>query len=399
MTKLGSFLRGALVTVAFAAYAASAAAQCEVTGSTVICPNSTVTLCVAPSAGYRWVDDQGNVLSTSQCLTVSAAGTYRVYTYDAGFDVWWGPCLHTVSDAPPESCSTEPPPPPPPAPEPTDTLACPRPANWWARQCRVEGLRDQLLTPDDLAQVSACADERSTLFAWPAGDASLCRLLRDGDGLDLRRGAHRQYAAVLANLCASNLASTQLSTRRFGVGAGAHFQPASGAATTVGAWASAADDELGRLEHANRMDRGARAAYRRIFFEAWAINHGVGLDLDCPTNELQTGGEAASAEAELGALADAGASLAPVAMPNPFSGSTRFAFTVSDPAGADVNMSVFDVAGRRMATVAQGHYGAGSYVVMWDGRALDGSRARSGMYFVRGRIGGAEVVTSVMKVE
>ena len=67
--------------------------------------------------------------------------------------------------------------------------------------------------------------------------------------------------------------------------------------------------------------------------------------------------------------------------------------------GADVDVSVFDLAGRRVATLARGRFGPGAHVVPWDGRGADGSGARAGMYFVRGRIGQDEVRTGVMKVE
>ena len=404
MSRLRSSLRGVLFGVACVAYAASAQAQCEITGRTVICPDATVQLCAPTSPDYMWVDDQGSLISRAQCITVAAPGTYRVYTYDAGIDVWWGPCVHTVSSAPAESCGTAPPPPPPPpppAPE-LDTLACPRPASWWARQCRSEHGRRAELGVAELAAVGACVDERSQLFSWSDPASGLCRAIGQNEGLELRQLTHRQYAAVLANLCADAAGSLQLGREAFGLGADAPFSTFFGA-TTVGAWVHAADAELVQLRGASLRDKGVRAAYRRIFGEAWAIGHGMGLDTNCPMPPAGEDGEDSSVLAALGEEsglgADLEAPLAPVAMPNPFHGSTRFAFTVPDASGAEVDLSVFDVAGRRMTTLARGRLGAGQHVVQWDGRGLDGSRARAGMYFVRGRIGQAEVTTSVMKVE
>jgi len=402
MTKLRSSLRDVLIAVASVAYAATAQAQCEVTGSTVICPDSTVQLCAPASPGYMWVDENGNVLSREQCLTITAPGTYRAYTYDANLDVWWGPCVHSVATAPAESCMAAPPPPPPPPPAPDlDTLACPMPASWWARQCRREHNRRADLTPADLAAVGACVDEASQLFAWGDPGTGLCRTIGRSEKQDLRMRTHRQFAAVLANLCARHAGTARRGGEVFGLGADADFNTFF-ESTRVGAWASATDAELVQLQGASLRDRGVRDAYLRIFGEAWAIGHGVGLNTNCPLPPADENGEDSSVLAALGDDADLGApmaSMAPVAMPNPFHGSTRFAFTVSDASGADVDMSVFDVAGRRMATVARGRFGAGSHVVQWDGRGLDGSRARAGMYFVRGRIGQAEVMTSVMKVE
>jgi hypothetical protein len=403
MTRLRSSLWGVLFGVACVAYAASAQAQCEITGRTVICPDATVQLCAPTSPDYMWVDEEGNVLSRAQCITAVLPGTYRAYTYDAGLDVWWGPCVHVVSTAPAESCMATPPPPPPPPPAPElDTLACPRPASWWAKQCRREHGRRAELSAADLAAIGAQVDERSQLFAWGEPGSGLCRTLGQKENTDLRRRTLRQYAAVLANLSARHAGATQRGGNVFGLGADAGFSTFFGA-TTVGAWVNAADAELVQLDGASLKDKGVRAAYRRIFGEAWAIGHGVGLDMDCPMPPAGEDDEDSSVLAALGEEseleADLGAPLAPVAMPNPFHGSTRFAFTVPDASGADVDLSVFDVAGRRMATLARGHLGAGQHVVQWDGRGLDGSRARAGMYFVRGSIGQAQVTTSVLKVE
>jgi hypothetical protein len=395
MSMLRSSLRGALFTVVCVAYAASAKAQCEITGSTVICPDSSVTLCAPTAPGYRWADTEGNVMSTNQCVTVLTPGTYRVYTYDPGLDMWWG-CAHTVSVAPPESCFVAPPAPPRIDPLP-DTLACPRPASWWARQCRREGDRRALMSMDELEAIGACVDARSDLFGWNETAGGLCRVLRQHDFGDLRARTYRQFAAVLANLCASSGSMTRRDGRLYGIGEDAVFRTFFGA-TTVGAWVDATESELAQLQGASLKDKGVRAAYRRIFGEAWAIGHGVGLKVGCPMPSSDDE-EDSSVMAALGSEADLEQPLSPVAMPNPFHGSTRFAFTVPDASGADVDMSVFDVAGRRMASLARGRYGVGSHVVQWDGRGLDGSRARAGMYFLRGRIGNVDVTTSVMKIE
>lgn len=400
-TRLRSSLRGALLAIACAAWAVPAHAQCEITGATVICPGSSLVLCAPPSGGYRWVDENGNIVSTAQCLTVTAPGTYRVSTYDPNFDWWWGPCPHTVSAAPPESCGVEPPPPPPPPPAPSlDTLACPLPASFWSRQCRPEHARAAQLRPAEMAEVGACVDERSKLFAWEDAGAGLCRVMGQSENADLRRRTHRQYAAVLANLCAREAGMARRGGEVFGLGADAGFS-APGRAITVGAWAAEADAELVRLRDASLKDRGVRDAYRRVFAEAWAIGHGVGLGTNCPLADEDGEAEDASLLAALGEdePAAVAAAPAPVAMPNPFRGAMRFAFTVPSGAGADVDVSVFDLAGRRMATLARGRFEPGAHVVPWDGRSADGSRARAGMYFVRGRIGQDEVRTAVMKVE
>ena len=68
------------------------------------------------------------------------------------------------------------------------------------------------------------------------------------------------------------------------------------------------------------------------------------------------------------------------AAPNPFQRSTRVAFAMPQRGSADV--SVYDVTGRRVATLFQGEAQAGPHSATWDGRASDGSLAPSGVYRV-----------------
>ena len=54
--------------------------------------------------------------------------------------------------------------------------------------------------------------------------------------------------------------------------------------------------------------------------------------------------------------------------------------------GADVDVAVFDLAGRRLQQLDQGFRTAGRHEVQWDGRDASGARVRGGMYFVRARV-------------
>jgi hypothetical protein len=68
-------------------------------------------------------------------------------------------------------------------------------------------------------------------------------------------------------------------------------------------------------------------------------------------------------------------------VPNPFRGATSLRFAL--PAAADVELEVFDVAGRRVAELVRGRVDAGEHSVAWDGRNAEGNRAASGVYLVR----------------
>ncbi len=74
------------------------------------------------------------------------------------------------------------------------------------------------------------------------------------------------------------------------------------------------------------------------------------------------------------------------ARPNPFTHSTTF--TVSLPRDADVDLTVHDLAGRRVTTLVHGRLSAGRRDFTWDGAG-----ARDGVYFVRLTVDGSVLST------
>lgn len=66
------------------------------------------------------------------------------------------------------------------------------------------------------------------------------------------------------------------------------------------------------------------------------------------------------------------------AAPNPFAGATRIAYSVARAGAAD--LGVFDIAGRRVATLVHGDIQPGRHDVRWDGRLSDGRLAPAGVY-------------------
>jgi hypothetical protein len=69
------------------------------------------------------------------------------------------------------------------------------------------------------------------------------------------------------------------------------------------------------------------------------------------------------------------------AWPNPFSRETRF--VVSLLVAAEIDLGVFDLAGRRVATLYRGPLETGDHPFVWDGARSDGTRAAGGVYFYR----------------
>ncbi len=66
-------------------------------------------------------------------------------------------------------------------------------------------------------------------------------------------------------------------------------------------------------------------------------------------------------------------------VPNPGREETRVSFRL--PRAAFATMSVFDVQGQLVKTIARDAFPAGRHEAVWDGRRPDGSRARAGVYF------------------
>ncbi len=66
------------------------------------------------------------------------------------------------------------------------------------------------------------------------------------------------------------------------------------------------------------------------------------------------------------------------AVPNPARPETQIFWSLAAP--AEIDLSVFDVSGRRVRSVARGSFAAGAHDAPWDGRDDDGRPAASGVY-------------------
>ena len=73
------------------------------------------------------------------------------------------------------------------------------------------------------------------------------------------------------------------------------------------------------------------------------------------------------------------------AHPNPFSNATSLRFDL--PRASDVRIEVFDIQGRRVATLTNGMAEAGRHAVTWDGLTEHGGRAAAGVYLCRMKAG------------
>ncbi len=80
--------------------------------------------------------------------------------------------------------------------------------------------------------------------------------------------------------------------------------------------------------------------------------------------------------------------------PNPSRGAVRLSLEL--PAASAVEVVVYDAAGRRVASLANGPREAGRHALAWGATDAAGHRARAGVYFVRARTRDAEAVQRVV---
>jgi hypothetical protein len=80
--------------------------------------------------------------------------------------------------------------------------------------------------------------------------------------------------------------------------------------------------------------------------------------------------------------------------PNPFNPSTTIPFSLDKPGFAE--LAVYDVSGRRIRTLVSGEFPAGSHQTVWNGLSDCGRASASGVYFLRMRSGGENLVRKLV---
>lgn len=83
------------------------------------------------------------------------------------------------------------------------------------------------------------------------------------------------------------------------------------------------------------------------------------------------------------------------AVPNPSAAQTRVAFTL--PVESDASLTLVDVQGREVRSLALGRLGAGRHEFTWDGRDASGALVPAGVYFAIARSGGERSVQRLVR--
>jgi len=84
------------------------------------------------------------------------------------------------------------------------------------------------------------------------------------------------------------------------------------------------------------------------------------------------------------------------ASPNPSTGAV--ALVVELPGAGVVELEVFDLSGRRLASARPGTLSPGRHALAWDGRGADGAPAAPGVYLARVSVGGRTATTRFVRV-
>ena len=84
--------------------------------------------------------------------------------------------------------------------------------------------------------------------------------------------------------------------------------------------------------------------------------------------------------------------------PNPFRAGTVITYTQPGPGDRRVELSVYNVAGQRVRTLASGLQSPAKYLQEWDGRDQEGRSLAAGIYLARLSVGGRSITRKLVAV-
>lgn len=131
-----------------------------------------------------------------------------------------------------------------------------------------------------------------------------------------------------------------------------------------------------------------------------AIGNGSGTVMDLPPGYTVNSPAWGVADNQLVPVADVPAPPAAAfrferVTPNPSATTCRLAFTL--PHEADASLTLFDVQGREVRSLAAGKFAAGRHEFVWDGLGASGQPAAAGIYLAVARAGEARLVQRIAR--
>jgi hypothetical protein len=272
---------------------------------------------------------------------------------------------------------------------------CPRTVGFWGQQCAQKLNGSTKFTKDAVTQIAACIDAESETFNWGDDFAGFCGVINPSRPMDCKKQAHRQFAGLLANYCTGKLELIANNGLAISLDSNSP-NPCKGSfpdAKNLGELIAAMDAQLAALDAAgaDSQDQG----YCMVSECSDGINNGRGITIDPACSEeysssRSSGGMGLSTSDAGDNQVEAPALELYRPTPNPFTNSTTIAYAVGGN-GQDVQIGIYNVAGRLVRTLASGFQAAGRYEVSWNGRSDDGATATHGVYFIRALVGGTRV--------
>jgi len=270
-------------------------------------------------------------------------------------------------------------------------LNCPRTPGFWNAQCAQKGNGSTKYTKASVTAIASCVDDHSTFFNWAAGTDfdQFCRVITPPSPMDQRKQAKRQFATLLANLCASSMNLQPSQGGKIILDPSTPVNCGGLQAKTIGELITEVDNLLAQLEGQNLNSGTVKAQYGAIISCIDAINNGISIPV---TADCSDGGTVTVTDQHSDPSLEASSSPAAIdlyrAFPNPFNGTTSFAYEVRGTE-SPVDITVYNVAGRQVRKLVSSTQSVGIHSTMWDGRTDDGAKVSRGIYFVRTSIGGA----------
>ena len=348
---------------------------CDITGPESVCRGDKAELC-GPEGDltYAWSGPNGFIADT-RCITVSDEGIYDLLVTD---NQTQGTCKNSFA-LKLTDCVT----------------SCPRTIGFWGQQALQKNDGSAKFTKAEVTSIAGCIDDKAAIFNWSDDFAGFAATINPTIA-NQRTQALRQFAGFLANVCTDelNLIASNGDEILLDPTVGA---TCGGSTTTIGALIGSIDAKLVALAGQSLSSGSVKSQYSAIITCLDDINNGRTIGRVCPAllaASLYTGRADRPAE-ELGAQEIQ----LYRAYPNPSGVSENVRIAYAIPAGgAQVRIGVYDIAGRLVQTLANGFQPAGRYETSWDGSSVSGSRARAGIYFVRGSAGSQQFQSRILRL-
>jgi hypothetical protein len=272
-------------------------------------------------------------------------------------------------------------------PQPPPGTNCPRTPGFWMAQCAQKDNGSTKYNVSQMTSITQKVDALSAFFNWGGSSfSSFCAIEDPPKPMDVRKQAKRQFACLLANVAAGELGLITLNGETVTLDLSTPISCSGLSSTTIGDLIGEVDADLAALE-GHILDSATTTAYGNIIGCCDAINNGIGIGSLCLLD--------ARAQQTQDTFSGSDGVELYRATPNPTTSSTQVSFAVKD-GGENVDIGVYDVSGRLMKKLASGYQAAGTYTITWDGYGSGGARARSGVYFVRGSVGGRAILSRIM---